>query len=64
MVVQCFSRMARYGWSEMNLDMEVDDGENEQQSVAIFLWLSYRNNASNLKRKSGLKDHGLRLQLR
>lgn len=37
MVVQCFSCMERCGWSEMNLDMEVDgDGEvNEHENDII-----------------------------
>lgn len=37
MVVQCFSSMERCGWSEMNLDMEVDgDGEvNEHENDII-----------------------------
>lgn len=37
MVVQCFSSMARCGWSEMSLDMEVDgDGKvNEHENDII-----------------------------
>lgn len=43
MVEHLVSRMDRYGWSDMNLDMEVEDdggnGVSEQKHGAIFSFL-------------------------